>query len=60
MTKIKVTTRVTGINYNHNFFSLFTNRNMTINTYVVKMLLKTILGMSYNTYTGEDTASERG
>ena len=32
---------------------------MTINTYFVIMLLKTILEMSYNTYTGVDTASER-
>ena len=52
MTKIEVTIRVTGINYNHNFFLFFTNRSMAINTYFVKMLLKTILEMSYNTDTG--------
>ena len=38
----------------------FINRNMTINTYFVKMLLKAILKMSYNTYTRVDTAFERG
>ena len=57
----EVTTRVTGINYNCNvFFSFFINRNIIINTYFMKMLLKTILKMSYNTYTGVDTAFERG
>ena len=29
---------------------------MTINTYFVKMLLKTILKITYHTYTGVDTA----
>ena len=58
MTKIEVTTRITSINYNHNGF-FFINRNMTINTYFVKMLLKAILKMSYNTYTGVDTAFEK-
>ena len=47
-----VTGRVTGSNYNCNVFFFFINRNMTINTYFVKMLLKTILKMSCNTYTG--------
>ena len=37
----------------------FNNRNMTINTYFVKMLLKTILKMSYHIYTGVDTAFEK-
>ena len=43
MAKIEVTTRVTGINYTATFFSFFINRNITINTYFIKMLLKTIL-----------------
>ena len=47
MAKIEVTTRVTDINYNCNEYQ-------TINTYFMKMLLKTILKMSYNTYTGVD------
>ena len=60
MTKIEVTTRIPGMNYNRNvFFPFFINRNMTIYIYFVKMLLKTILKMSYNTYTGVDTAFER-
>ena len=58
MTKIEVTSIVAGINYNCNVF-FFINRNMTINTYFVKMLLKTILKMYCNTYTGRDTAFER-
>ena len=59
MTKIEVTSIVAGINYYCNVVFFFINRNMTINTYFVKMLLKTILKMSYNTYTGRDTAFER-
>ena len=60
MTKIEVTTRVTDINYNCNvLLSFFINKNVTINTYFVKKLLKTILGMPYNTYIGVDTAFER-
>ena len=41
------------------FLVFFINRNMTINTYFVKLPLKTILNMSYNTYTGVDAAFER-
>ena len=37
--KTEVTTRVTGINYNCNVFFFFINRNITINTYFIKMLL---------------------
>ena len=53
MTELEVTTRVSGINSNcGGFFFLFDfiNRNMTMNTYFVKMLLKSILKMSYNTF----------
>ena len=60
MTKIEVTTVNDGISYNYNVFFFFINRNITINTYFVKMLLKAILKMSYNTYTRVDTAFERG
>ena len=59
MIKIEVTTIVTGLNYNWNvfFFSFFINRNITINAYLLyKNPIKTILKMSYNTYTGVDTA----
>ena len=62
MTELEVTTRVSGINSNCGWFFLlfdFINRNMTMNTYFVKMLLKSILKMSYNTFTGVDTAFER-
>ena len=59
MTKTEVTTRVTGINYNCNGFCFFMSRKMTINTYFEKILLKTVVKMSYNTYTGMDTVFER-
>ena len=58
MTAIEVTTRVTGINHNCNVIS-FSYQYITINTSFLKMLLKTILKMAYNIYTGADATFDK-
>ena len=54
MITIEVTTRFTGINYNCNDFSFFSNRNITKNNYFINILLKTIPKVLDNTYTGSE------
>ena len=41
-------------------FLFLINKSKTINTYFIKMLLKTILKICYNMYTGTDRTFERG
>ena len=58
MIAIEVTTRVTGINHNYNVIS-FSYQYITINTSFIKVLLKAILKVAYNVYTGADTTFDK-
>ena len=58
MTAIEVTTRVSGINHNYNVIYFF-YQYITINTSFKQMLLKAILKMAYNIYTGADTTFDK-